>query len=284
MVDFSKTRLRGKHNAENVMAAMAAVHSRGVSLSTMAETVYSYQPPRHRCELTAVIDDVEFINDSKSTNLHSLESSLRSLRHPLILILLLLVGLGGAFVMGRQLDRSFLPERSTGDLRLEVELPAGTPLEETAATVGQLAAWFEEQPSVRNVFTQVGRTERTLAAMREYTAPNSARLRIILDQTRGSQRRSKELQAEASQRLTQLSEIQFVFREEGIGLGEILGDGGASFNMGVLAEEPREALALAGRLGDWPEPSWFWFERETTPTITAPIPSPSPIRTNVTKR
>ncbi|MCB1098739.1 MAG: UDP-N-acetylmuramoyl-L-alanine--D-glutamate ligase [Verrucomicrobiae bacterium] len=86
LIDFSKTRLRGKHNAENVMAAMAAVHSRGVEFSAMTEAVYSYQPPRHRCELVAVIDDIEFINDSKSTNLHSLESSLRSLRPPLVLI------------------------------------------------------------------------------------------------------------------------------------------------------------------------------------------------------
>jgi UDP-N-acetylmuramoylalanine--D-glutamate ligase len=86
LIDFSRTRLRGKHNAENVMAAMAAVHSRGVEFSAMTEAVYSYQPPRHRCELVAVIDDVEFINDSKSTNLHSLESSLRSLRPPLVLI------------------------------------------------------------------------------------------------------------------------------------------------------------------------------------------------------
>lgn len=86
IADFSRTRLCGKHNAENVMAAMAAVHSRGVAFSAMIETVYSYRPPRHRCELTAVIDGVEFINDSKSTNLHSLESSLRSLRPPLILI------------------------------------------------------------------------------------------------------------------------------------------------------------------------------------------------------
>ncbi|MGK0188302.1 MAG: UDP-N-acetylmuramoylalanine--D-glutamate ligase [Verrucomicrobiales bacterium] len=86
LINFSKTRLRGKHNAENVMAAMAAVHTRGIEFSAMTDSVYSYEPPRHRCELVAMVDGIEFINDSKSTNLHSLESSLRSLRPPLILI------------------------------------------------------------------------------------------------------------------------------------------------------------------------------------------------------
>lgn len=86
VIDFSKTQLRGKHNAENVMAAMAAAQTFGIELSAMTEAVYSYEPPRHRCEFVALIDNIEFINDSKSTNLHSLESSLRSLRPPLILI------------------------------------------------------------------------------------------------------------------------------------------------------------------------------------------------------
>ena len=86
IADFGATNLRGKHNAENVMAAMAAANLCGVDFAMMSEAIASYRPQRHRCELVAEIDGVEYINDSKSTNLHSLESSLRSLRLPLILI------------------------------------------------------------------------------------------------------------------------------------------------------------------------------------------------------
>ena len=86
VADFTRTNLRGAHNAENLMAAMAVARSRGIEFSEMEEAIRAYRPPRHRCELVAIVGDVEYINDSKSTNLHSLESSLRSLRHPLILI------------------------------------------------------------------------------------------------------------------------------------------------------------------------------------------------------
>jgi HAE1 family hydrophobic/amphiphilic exporter-1 len=161
-----------------------------------------------------------------------------ALRHPVLLLPLLLLLLGAVW-WGLQLERSFLPERSQGDLRLELELPAGTPLEETADTVADLAGWIESREGVRAVFSQVGRTERTLAAMREYTAPNSARVRVILEQSRGSYERGKRLQQEIAQRLGQRDEVLFTFRQEGIGLGEILGPGGADFNMGVLAENPR---------------------------------------------
>ena len=58
---------------------MAVAHSRGVAFSEMRDAISTYRPPRHRCELAAIVGDIEFINDSKSTNLHSLESSLRSL-------------------------------------------------------------------------------------------------------------------------------------------------------------------------------------------------------------
>ena len=69
--------------------------------------------------------------------------------------------MGAAGFFGTKVERSFMPKRSSGDLRLELELPAGTPLEETAATVAVLAEEIGEDEAVLNVFSQVGRTERT---------------------------------------------------------------------------------------------------------------------------
>ncbi|MDF1815500.1 MAG: UDP-N-acetylmuramoyl-L-alanine--D-glutamate ligase [Verrucomicrobiales bacterium] len=77
VLDFSATRLNGKHNAENVMVAVAAVREAGVEAGpALSDAVFSFVPPPHRCEVVAEKDGVIFVNDSKSTNLHSLESAL----------------------------------------------------------------------------------------------------------------------------------------------------------------------------------------------------------------
>ncbi|MDF1755845.1 MAG: UDP-N-acetylmuramoyl-L-alanine--D-glutamate ligase [Verrucomicrobiales bacterium] len=77
ILDFSTTRLNGKHNAENVMAALAAVTEAGLNVnSELIAAICRYSPPSHRCEIVGEIDGVLFVNDSKSTNLHSLKSAL----------------------------------------------------------------------------------------------------------------------------------------------------------------------------------------------------------------
>jgi UDP-N-acetylmuramoylalanine--D-glutamate ligase len=80
------TSLRGLHNAENTMAALAACKSFGISQSSMREALHGYAPPPHRCELIRTLDGVEYLNDSKATNLHALESALRSQTRPVVLI------------------------------------------------------------------------------------------------------------------------------------------------------------------------------------------------------
>ncbi|MFC7338641.1 UDP-N-acetylmuramoyl-L-alanine--D-glutamate ligase [Haloferula chungangensis] len=78
--------LRGKHNAENAMAAIAACLPLGVSIDAVMKAFDGYAPPRHRCELVRTLDGVEWLNDSKATNLHALESALRSQTRPVVLI------------------------------------------------------------------------------------------------------------------------------------------------------------------------------------------------------
>lgn len=80
------TGLRGLHNAENAMAAMAACEALGVSAEIIREGLRGSVPPPHRCELIRTLDGVEYLNDSKATNLHALESALRSQVRPVILI------------------------------------------------------------------------------------------------------------------------------------------------------------------------------------------------------
>ena len=80
------TSLRGLHNAENTMAALAACKALGISPQVMREALLGYAPPPHRCELIRTLDGVEYLNDSKATNLHALESALRSQTRPVVLI------------------------------------------------------------------------------------------------------------------------------------------------------------------------------------------------------
>ena len=172
----------------------------------------------------------------------------RVLRRPTLFLALTLLALVGATLWGINLDRSFLPKRSLGDVRVDLELPAGTPLEQTTAQVADLAGFIESQDGVGVVFSQVGQTERTLAAVQDFSAPNTARLRVILEPGRGAFERGEEIRKIIAGRLGDSAEIDYAFREEGIGLGEILGTGGAEFGLGVIAERPREALVAADEM------------------------------------
>lgn len=86
VIDLSYTRLRGLHNAENAMAAFAACSFLGATAPTAEDALCGFAPPLHRCELVRTLDGVEYINDSKATNLHALDSALRSQGRPVVLI------------------------------------------------------------------------------------------------------------------------------------------------------------------------------------------------------
>lgn len=86
LLDLSTTKLRGPHNAANVMAAFGAGIALGADLIRMAEAICNYTPPPHRCEFIAERGEMRWINDSKATNLDAMEQAIRSVEGPLILI------------------------------------------------------------------------------------------------------------------------------------------------------------------------------------------------------
>src|SRR5882724_10138014 len=79
LLDLTKCKLRGPHNAENLMAALAVGHVLRIPLEEMAETLMSYEPAPHRCETVAEIQGVRFVNDSKATNLDAVQKALLSM-------------------------------------------------------------------------------------------------------------------------------------------------------------------------------------------------------------
>jgi UDP-N-acetylmuramoylalanine--D-glutamate ligase len=60
--------LRGDHNLENVMSALAIGIACGASAESMRETIRNFKGVEHRLEFVAEINGVKFYNDSKATN------------------------------------------------------------------------------------------------------------------------------------------------------------------------------------------------------------------------
>jgi UDP-N-acetylmuramoylalanine--D-glutamate ligase len=83
---LNQTKLRGSHNVENLMATLAAGHARGLSFEKMVPALSAYEPQPHRCEFIRQIGGVDYINDSKATNLDAVEKALQAQTKPVILI------------------------------------------------------------------------------------------------------------------------------------------------------------------------------------------------------
>jgi len=86
VLTMGRTKLRGVHNAENLMASLAVGYLMGLSFERMAGPLSTYNPLPHRCELVGVVDGVEYVNDSKATNIDALEKALLSETRPVVLI------------------------------------------------------------------------------------------------------------------------------------------------------------------------------------------------------
>jgi UDP-N-acetylmuramoylalanine--D-glutamate ligase len=82
----SETTLKGLHNLINTMAAVSAAQVAGVSEKNIREGLKTFKNAPHRLESVAVIKGVEFVNDSKATNVDSVIYALGSYKGPLVWI------------------------------------------------------------------------------------------------------------------------------------------------------------------------------------------------------
>ncbi|MDY7033473.1 MAG: UDP-N-acetylmuramoyl-L-alanine--D-glutamate ligase, partial [Thermodesulfobacteriota bacterium] len=79
-------KIKGCHNIENTMAAIAATETCMCSKEKIKEAVYGFSGLEHRMEFVEEISGVEYYNDSKATNVAAVEKSLESFDRPIILI------------------------------------------------------------------------------------------------------------------------------------------------------------------------------------------------------
>ena len=83
---YSDTTLIGSHNLENVAMSLCAVHLLGVNgeAKTLLE---GFRPLPHRCEDAGTIDGVQYIDDSKGTNVAASITAMQSIRGRKVIIL-----------------------------------------------------------------------------------------------------------------------------------------------------------------------------------------------------
>lgn len=79
--------LKGKHNQYNSMAAGISARVAGIRREKIRESFTSFEGLEHRLEFVATVRGIDFINDSKATNVNSVWFALESMKTPVVLIL-----------------------------------------------------------------------------------------------------------------------------------------------------------------------------------------------------
>lgn len=78
--------LEGKHNLKNAMAATAVAQLMKIRKQTIRESLSNFQGAEHRLEKTLKIQNVQYINDSKATNVNATFFALDSMQTPTVWI------------------------------------------------------------------------------------------------------------------------------------------------------------------------------------------------------
>ncbi len=79
-------RLPGPHNVSNALAALATLLPLELAPDTLREVLRTYGGLEHRLEPAGEVGGVRFVNDSKATNVGSMEVALQSFEQPVVLI------------------------------------------------------------------------------------------------------------------------------------------------------------------------------------------------------
>ena len=86
VAETSGLKLLGRHNHENVMAAVAMAYCAGVPMETIRQVIQSFTAVPHRIEFVDEIDGVAYYNDSKGTNPDAAIKGIQAMNRPTLLI------------------------------------------------------------------------------------------------------------------------------------------------------------------------------------------------------
>jgi UDP-N-acetylmuramoylalanine--D-glutamate ligase len=87
IIEIKDIPLLGKHNYQNIMAAIAIASIVQVETEVIKSTIIDFKPPEHRLEYVDTIDNLSYYNDSKATNCDSTICALKAFEDkPVVLI------------------------------------------------------------------------------------------------------------------------------------------------------------------------------------------------------
>jgi len=85
-MEIAKLRLQGKHNLKNTMAGALASQLLNVRSQTIKDSLTNFEGVEHRLENVQKVNGVQFINDSKATNVNATFYALEYLKEPVVWI------------------------------------------------------------------------------------------------------------------------------------------------------------------------------------------------------
>ena len=85
-IDTRKMKIEGMHNIYNAMSAALATLAAGVDPKIIKRSIYDFSPVEHRLEPAGTKDDIQWVNDSKATNVDSVWYALESMKRPTVWI------------------------------------------------------------------------------------------------------------------------------------------------------------------------------------------------------
>jgi UDP-N-acetylmuramoylalanine--D-glutamate ligase len=132
LYDLSLFRLFGDHNKENLLAAICAARTMGVSQKAIQTVINTFKGVQHRLEFIRKKDGVFFFNDSKGTNVMSVKRSLASFTlNPIILI-----------AGGKDKNMDFVPLQDLVKKKCKILILLGEAKEKINRAIGDHAETF----------------------------------------------------------------------------------------------------------------------------------------------
>ena len=86
MISLESLSIKGKHNAQNSMAATIVAQLLNITNEDIKESLSNFQSINHRMEHVLTIQKVKYINDSKATNVNAVYYALDSMNSPTVWI------------------------------------------------------------------------------------------------------------------------------------------------------------------------------------------------------
>jgi UDP-N-acetylmuramoylalanine--D-glutamate ligase len=146
IIRLDALRLKGAHNLENVMAAVAMTLLCGCSAECIRQTLIQFKGLPHRMELVREVGGVKYLNDSKGTNVGAVMKSLEGLTAPVVLI-----------AGGKDKEGDFTPLRELVQKKVKRLILLGEAQE-------KMARCFATHPAVERVDSMDRAVERAAAS------------------------------------------------------------------------------------------------------------------------